>query len=70
MFSSGTILMALYGQGKTRGQVGVLGIDAATNQACAAIMPDHRLDVEYLYQFLKGSYVSIRALSNTGGNRT
>jgi len=69
MFPLGTILMALYGQGKTRGQVGALGIAAATNQACAAIMPDDRLDVDYLYQFLKGSYSSIRALSNTGGQQ-
>jgi type I restriction enzyme S subunit len=33
----GTLLMAMYGQGKTRGQVAILGIDAAINQACAAI---------------------------------
>ena len=37
LLSPGTLLMALYGQGKTRGKVGVLGIEAATNQACAAI---------------------------------
>jgi type I restriction enzyme S subunit len=33
----GTLLMALYGQGKTRGKIGILGVSAATNQACAAI---------------------------------
>lgn len=32
----GTVLMAMYGQGVTRGRVAVLGIDAAVNQACAA----------------------------------
>ncbi len=37
MFPKGTILMAMYGQGKTRGQVAMLGLDAAINQACAAI---------------------------------
>ena len=32
----GTVLMAMYGQGVTRGRVAILGIDAAINQACAA----------------------------------
>jgi hypothetical protein len=69
IFPKGTILMALYGQGKTRGQVGFLGIDAATNQACAAIIPKEKLHVDFLFQFLKGSYSSIRALSNSGGQQ-
>ena len=38
IFLPNTILMAMYGQGKTRGQVAKLGISAATNQACAAIL--------------------------------
>lgn len=33
IFPKGTLLMAMYGQGRTRGRVSVLGIDAATNQA-------------------------------------
>jgi len=37
MVPEGTILMAMYGQGKTRGQVAILEIDATINQACAAI---------------------------------
>ena len=38
LFPPGTLLMAMYGQGKTRGQVAKLAIEAATNQACAAIL--------------------------------
>jgi type I restriction enzyme S subunit len=38
LFPKGTILMAMYGQGKTRGQVAKLGITASTNQACGAIL--------------------------------
>jgi len=34
----------MYGQGKTRGQVGLLKIKAATNQACAAIRCKGSLD--------------------------
>ncbi|UNK78060.1 restriction endonuclease subunit S [Sphingopyxis granuli] len=67
VFPKGAILLALYGQGKTRGQVALLGIDAATNQACAAIQAKPELDSGYLYEFLKGSYSAIRNLSNTGG---
>ena len=37
LFPKDTILMAMYGQGITRGKVAILGIDATTNQACAAI---------------------------------
>jgi len=63
---AGTILIALYGQGKTRGQVGLLCIDAAINQACAAIVPNEPLDVHFLLNFLKAKYHQIRNLSNTG----
>ena len=63
----GTILLAMYGQGKTRGQVAILDIEAATNQACAAIRfrPGH--SNEYYFQFLQSKYQRIRNLSNSGG---
>lgn len=61
--------MALYGQGKTRGQVGLLGIDASSNQACASIQPKSDLNVGFLYEYLKASYAAIRRLSNSGGQQ-
>ena len=57
----------MYGQGKTRGQVGYLNIAAATNQACAAIMPSVHNQV-FIYEQLKLLYRSIRALGR-GGNQ-
>lgn len=66
MIPKGTILMAMYGQGKTRGQVAILGLDAAINQACAAILLKPEADRDYVYQQLRFRYESIRALSNTG----
>ncbi len=66
IISKGTILMAMYGQGKTRGQVAILGQDAAINQACAAIYLRQGVDRDYVYQQLRFRYESIRALSNTG----
>lgn len=66
LFPQGTLLMAMYGQGKTRGQVAKLGIEAATNQACAAIMAGDSCDGDYLYQFLASQYDEIRKLGNAG----
>src|SRR5690349_12151678 len=39
VFPAGTLLLAMYGQGQTRGRVAKLGMSAAVNQACAAITP-------------------------------
>jgi type I restriction enzyme S subunit len=60
----GTLLMALYGQGVTRGRVALLGIPATYNQACAAIQPDWRLDVRFLRAFLVFAYEFIREIGN------
>lgn len=66
MVPKGTILMAMYGQGKTRGQVAILGLDAAINQACAAIQVGKNTNRDFIFQQLLFRYNSIRALSNTG----
>ncbi len=66
MVPKGTILMAMYGQGKTRGQVAILGLNATINQACAAILLKPEADRDYVYQQLRFRYETIRALSNTG----
>lgn len=67
MLPEGAILMAMYGQGVTRGKVAMLGISATTNQACAAIIPaSGRLRARFLYHFLAGEYESIRNLAHGG----
>jgi type I restriction enzyme S subunit len=67
LFPVDTILMAMYGQGKTRGQVAKLGIEASTNQACAAIVLHPGYEVDYYYQFLVSQYENIREMANSGG---
>ena len=67
VFPRGTVIIAMYGQGKTRGQVALLAIEAATNQACAAILPRKELDPKFLFLNLAGRYEEIRQLSNSGG---
>lgn len=67
MLPAGTLLMAMYGQGVTRGKVGILGIDATCNQACAAISPkDDAVLPRYLYHFLSWRYEAIRSLAHGG----
>jgi type I restriction enzyme, S subunit len=66
LFPPGTLLMAMYGQGKTRGKVAILGIEASTNQACAAISLYDSVDHGYVFHYLISQYELIRNLSNTG----
>jgi type I restriction enzyme, S subunit len=63
-----TLLMAMYGQGVTRGRVAILGIDSAINQACAALLLNNNDSVEYLFHFLAFRYKSIRNLGH-GANQ-
>jgi type I restriction enzyme S subunit len=51
LFPSGTLLIAMYGA--TVGRTGILGIDAATNQAICAIFPNESLDRGYVWWFLR-----------------
>ena len=64
---SGSIVLAMYGQGKTRGKVGILGVPAATNQACAVIKPTSNILMGYMYVYLQLSYESLRALGQGAG---
>ncbi|KHL56261.1 restriction endonuclease subunit S [Xanthomonas cannabis] len=66
LFPAGTLLMAMYGQGKTRGQIAKLGIEAATNQACAAILFDANNDPDFYFQYLAAQYEGLRELGNAG----
>lgn len=61
---AGAMLLALYGQGVTRGRVALLGIPATFNQACVAIESDSRINIRYLYAFFVFAYQSIREMGN------
>lgn len=70
LFPKGTLLMAMYGQGITRGKVGLLGIEAASNQACASITPTHekRISSAFMYYFFEYHYEDLRMLGH-GANQ-
>ena len=65
-FPAGTTLVAMYGQGTTRGRAGILNCEAATNQACAAIIPHLTEDEDYTFAVLHNSYRNLRSLGRGG----
>jgi len=69
LMPEGTILVAMYGQGKTRGKVSILRAPCSTNQACACILPSERYLAEFLYYNLLFRYEEIRTLSNEGAQK-
>jgi type I restriction enzyme S subunit len=64
----GTVLIAMYGQGKTRGMTAYLNIEACTNQACACILPSDQINQTFLWKFLILSYDNLRGMAK-GGNQ-
>lgn len=65
LLPSGTVLVAMYGQGITRGKVAMLGIEATTNQACVGLIPKNdNVLPKYLYYYLTYSYERLRSLSH------
>ena len=68
IFPRNAILVAMYGQGKTRGMTALLKKESATNQACAAIQLKTKIyEVNYLWWVLKGAYKSLRERANGSG---
>ena len=70
LYPKGSLIIAMYGQGDTRGRTAKLGIDATTNQACAVL---HNIDndivsTDYLWYYLQGRYHDLRSLAS-GNNQ-
>jgi len=64
-----SVLVALAGQGKTRGKVATNKIELCTNQSLAAIVPNQQIFYKYLYYNLQRRYVELRELSSGDGGR-
>ncbi|SDB11493.1 type I restriction enzyme, S subunit [Ruminococcaceae bacterium FB2012] len=62
LYEPHTLIVAMYGQGKTRGQVSELLIPATVNQACAALTAiTYSQDmIEYVYYFFVYNYEIMR----------
>jgi len=64
-----SILVALAGQGKTRGTVAINKVELSTNQSVAAIIPGKEIDYEFLFYNLDARYELLRRLSTGDGGR-
>jgi len=65
-YPAGTLLIAMYGEGKTRGTVAELGLPATINQACAAVElwdPEQR---PWIRLVLEQRYWTMRAMASGG----
>lgn len=68
IYPVGSLIVAMYGQGKTRGQITELNIPAATNQACAGIIPVLKAveNRRYIKLFFQKIYDEIREIAEGG----
>ena len=64
-----SILIALAGQGKTRGTVAINHIPITTNQSIASITPSKILNSEFLFQNFDMRYDVLRTISSGDGTR-
>lgn len=68
MHCAGSVLVAMYGQGLTRGKAAILGINATTNQAVCALKPLELLMSEFLFYYFMKNYWQFREEA-VGGNQ-
>ena len=67
MIPKGSLVIAMYGEGKTRGKCAELLIDATTNQALASItFTDSRVYKDFAKCFFEKNYQDMRLLSSGG----
>jgi len=62
-----SVLIAMIGQGKTRGQSAILRVSATINQNCFAIYPNDTWLPEFMQYWLMYSYNSLRGVSDKRG---
>lgn len=65
LFPENTLSIAMYGEGKTRGNLSIIKTTMTTNQACCNIEIDpEKADFEFVYYFLKTQYEELRGLAS------
>lgn len=64
-----SVLIALAGQGKTRGTAAYLTKPMALNQSLAALVTNEKCNSEFLYYLVESMYSSLRELSSGDGGR-
>lgn len=68
LIPEGAVLVAMYGQGLTRGRASILAKEACTNQAVCALIPSDAVLNSYLYYYFMSNYWRFRQVAK-GGNQ-
>lgn len=70
MLPKNTVVIALAGQGKTRGSVAITAIELCTNQSlCGVVIADDNILNKYIYYYLRTRYNDLRRISSGDGTR-
>lgn len=69
MVPANSTVIALAGQGKTRGLVARIKIALSTNQSLATLVPKVNMNNDYLYYYLENQYIKLRKVSSGDGSR-
>ncbi len=70
MLPINTVVIALAGQGKTRGAVAITAIELCTNQSlCGVVIEDEGILNKFVYFYLKTRYNDLRRISSGDGTR-
>lgn len=64
-----SVVIALAGQGKTRGLVALTKVELCTNQSLCAIVPTSDVNSSFLYHYLASQYQQLRSVSSGDGTR-
>lgn len=65
VYPKNTLSIAMYGEGKTRGNVSILAKEMTTNQACCNLIVNKTIaDYKFVFYYLKNSYNVLRSLSS------
>ena len=66
LYPKDSLIVAMYGQGKTRGRTAKLGVEATTNQACAVLYDINSsiISTDYLWVYLQNEYFRLRELAS------
>ena len=64
-----TVVLAMAGQGKTRGTAAMAEIELCTNQSICSLVTNKKMNPDFLLFYLKEQYEQLRAASNGEGGR-
>ncbi|MGB7979866.1 MAG: restriction endonuclease subunit S [Candidatus Nanopelagicales bacterium] len=67
VYEPGSLVIAMYGQGSTKGRVGILGVGACVNQACCVLSPSEAMLTAWAASWFRAHKVHIVELAMGSG---